>query len=71
MHEHPDVGCTLADRQRERRKPPPNHGLPHQHRQARGSLARTHRHDSRLAETAYLRDLSFAQIVRSIKRGIE
>ena len=68
MHKHPDVGCTLVDRHRERRNPRPNHGLPHQHRQAPGTLARTYRHDNRLAETACLRELSFAQIVQSINR---
>ena len=68
MHKHPDVGCTLVDRQRERRTPPPNHDLLHQHRQAPGTLARTHRHDRRLAETASLRDLWFAQIVQSVNR---
>ena len=58
LHEHPDVGCALAHRQRERRKPPPNHGLPHQHRQAPGTLARAHRHDSRLAERVTSPDLA-------------
>ena len=34
VHKHPDVGCTLVDRHRERRKPPPIHGPTHRHRQA-------------------------------------
>ena len=32
VHEHPDVGCTRPDRHRARRNPPPNHGLPFEHR---------------------------------------
>ena len=36
VHEHSDVGCARADRHRERPKPPPNPGLPLEHRQAPG-----------------------------------
>ena len=36
VHKHPDVGCTLADRHRECRKRPPDHGLPHRDRPTSG-----------------------------------
>ncbi len=75
VHMHPDMGRTLVDRLRERRKPPPNHGPPHRHRQAlapRSDASPTTTipppRACHLAEKTALRELSFAQIVQSINR---
>jgi len=78
VHKHPDVGCTLVDRHRERRTPPPDSWPLRtdigklrdggRTRRRRVGFRRDPPPTSRLAEAASLCELSFAQIVQSVNR---